>query len=59
MLMSHQSSINDCDNYIKFLSLTYNAPTGRDVPLIKDILVNGGKYYGECLFNNKKPGTYF
>ncbi len=60
MVMLHQSSIIDCiPTYWNFLSLTYNAKTGLQVPLMKDLLVKGGKYYNECLFSKQKPGTHF
>lgn len=60
MVMSHQSSIVDCDPvYLNFLSLTSQAQTGKTIPLMKDILVKGGKYYGECLFSKQRPGTHF
>lgn len=60
MVISHQSSIVDCDPvYWSFLSLTSQAQTGRAVPEMREILVKGGKYYGECLFSKQKPGTHF
>jgi len=60
MVMSHTSSISDCDpNYINFLSLTGSAKTGKDIPLLKDLLYKNGKYYGDCLFNKQKPGSHF
>lgn len=60
MVMSHTSSIVDCDpNYIHFLSLTGSAKTGLEVPLLKDLLSKGGKYYGDCLFSSYQPGTHF
>lgn len=60
MVMSHQSSIVDCDpTYTNFLSLTGAAKTGLEVPQLRDLLMKGGKYYGDCLFSNRRPGTYF
>ena len=60
MVMSHQSSIIDCDPaYSNFLYMTYNIENGVDVPPLKDLLMKGGKYYDDCLFSNKRPGTYF
>ena len=39
---------------------TYNAKTGYDVPPLRDILVQGGKYFNECLFSKIiPPGTHF
>jgi len=58
--MSHTSSIVDCDpNYLTFLSLTGSAKTGLEVPYLKDLLMKGGKYYSECLYSSKKPGSHF
>jgi D-alanyl-D-alanine carboxypeptidase len=60
MVMSHQSSIVDCDpTYLGFLYLTRTATTGEKVPNIKDLLHREGQYYDPCLFNNEPPGTHF
>jgi len=39
--------------------MTYNIENGVDVPPLKDLLMKGGKYYDDCLFSSKRPGTYF
>ena len=61
MVLSHQSSLIECDPYYTdFLMTTYNAKSGSEVPHLKEVLVPGGKYYNECLFSKThKPGTYF
>ena len=60
MVMSHQSSIVDCDPaYLGFLYLTRISKTGEKVPNIKELLHEDGQYYDPCLFNNEKPGTHF
>lgn len=61
MILSHQSSLVECDPYYSdFLDTTYNANTGSDVPNIKEILLKGGKFYNDCLYSSThKPGTYF
>lgn len=35
------------------------ATSGSQIPLLKDLLVSGGKYYNTCLYSSHKPGTYF
>lgn len=35
MVLSHQSSLIECDAYNNFLVDTYNAPTGNSIPLLK------------------------
>lgn len=53
MIMSHQSSIVDCDPaYINFLYLTRSAKNGDQIPELKDILHKDGMYYDGCIFNN-------
>jgi CubicO group peptidase (beta-lactamase class C family) len=61
MVLSHQSSIIECDPYYSdFLSATYNAKTGAEVPSIKEILVKGGKFYGDCVYSKTyPPGTHY
>jgi CubicO group peptidase (beta-lactamase class C family) len=61
MVLSHQSSLIECEPYYSnFLTGTYNAKNGIEVPHIKEILLPGGKYYNECLFSKThKPGSYF
>jgi CubicO group peptidase (beta-lactamase class C family) len=61
MILSHQSSFVECDPYYSnFLTATYNAKTGSEVPNIKEILIKGGRFYNDCLYSSKhKPGTYF
>ena len=61
MILSHQSSLLECDPYYSnFLDATYNAKSGSEVPNIKEILLKGGKFYNDCLYSSThKPGTYF
>lgn len=61
MMLSHQSSLIECEPYYSnFLTDTYNAKTGAEIPLLKDIISVGGKYYNECLFSKTQaPGTHF
>ena len=61
MALSHQSSLIECEPYYSnFLTDTYNAKTGNEVPSIKQILVEGGKYYNKCLFSSVyAPGTHY
>lgn len=61
MVLSHQSGIAECEPYYTdFLTATYQAQTGADVPPIKEILARGGRYYNECHFTqNYAPGTHF
>lgn len=59
MVLTHQSSLIECDAYNNFLVDTYNAPTGNSVPLLKELFANG-KYYNNCTFSKvHKPGTYY
>lgn len=59
MLLSHQSSILDCDAYDDFVDDIDAAENGFAVPKLSDIIVKGGKYYNECTFSDKVPGTYY
>jgi CubicO group peptidase (beta-lactamase class C family) len=60
MVMSHQSSIVDCDpTYLGFLYLTRTVPNGSKVPNLKELLNKDGIYYDDCLFNEEPPGTHF
>ena len=57
MVLSHQSSLIECDAYYSFLHDTY---TGPPFPLIEELLSSKGKYYDTCLFNSRnRPGTYY
>lgn len=61
MILSHQSSILECYPYYNdFLVATAQANSGYDVPSIKEILVNNGKFYNDCLFSQTHPpGTKY
>lgn len=60
MLLSHQSSINDCSTvYDGFLAETDLALNASALPNIKGLFTPGNKYYNNCTFYNKKPGTYY
>lgn len=60
MTLSHQSSLIECEPYYSnFLTASYVAKTGYEVPPIKEILVEGGKFYNKCLFGNMQPGTHY
>lgn len=60
MALSHQSSLIECEPYYSnFLTDTYNAKSGTEVPPIKEILYPGGKYYNKCLFGTMEPGTHY
>lgn len=60
MLLSHQSSIVDCDpGYINFLYLTRSVQRGDQIPNIRELLHQDGQYYDECIFNNEEPGTHY
>lgn len=38
----------------------YNAKSGYDIPAIKQILVEGGKYYNKCLYSaTAAPGKHY
>lgn len=56
MLMTHTSSLLDAPVYDAFLNETYNPDT---VPLLKEILSAGGKFYSDSTFANHIPGTFF
>ena len=61
MLLSHQSSIVDCESCInRFIQETFRTKTGADLPHIIDLLLPTGKYYNPCMFNNQHPpGEFF
>jgi D-alanyl-D-alanine carboxypeptidase len=60
MILSHQSSLVECDVYNTFLVDSYNAQTGYDVPLLSALFTKGSKYYDACTFSKTRtPGTYF
>jgi len=59
MILSHTGSINDGPTYNDFLMTSYNAVDGYSIPLMKDILQEGRKYYNIGTYLNKRPGSYF
>lgn len=61
MILTHQSSLIECEPYYSsFLTDTYRALDGSQVPSLRSILINGGKYYNTCLYSAvHAPGTYF
>lgn len=60
MLLSHQSTIEDCSTvYDGFLTETDLALNSASIPNIKSLFTPGNKYYNNCTFNNKKPGTHY
>jgi len=58
MILSHQSSLGESDQYNDFITTTYNMMT-TPFPEVKELLSPGGKWYSTNSFTNKKPGTYF
>ncbi len=53
-LMSHRSSIRDCDAYYNF--------SGQMIPEkldIRELFLPDGKYYADDLFDDRAPGQYF
>ncbi len=56
MLLSHTSTLVDGNGYGNFLSATYN-----QVPpiSISELVVPGGSYYTNDMWNNIEPGAYF
>jgi CubicO group peptidase (beta-lactamase class C family) len=56
MLLTHTSTISDCDAYDQFLSASYKDSIK---PSLKDLLTTDGKYYKPEIFSDKTPGTYF
>jgi CubicO group peptidase (beta-lactamase class C family) len=61
MILSHQSSLLECDPYYSdFLTATYNAKDGTQVPNIKEILLKGGRFYNDCVYSQThRPGQFF
>lgn len=59
MLLSHQSSLVDCESYDEFVDDTDSATNGYEVPKLSELLLPGGKYYRTCSYVNKKPGSYY
>lgn len=60
MLLSHQSTIEDCSTvYDGFLTDTDLAQNITKLPNMKDLFTPGTKYYNNCTFRNKKPGTHY
>jgi CubicO group peptidase (beta-lactamase class C family) len=60
MILSHQSSLIECNAYNDFLMDSYNAPNGSAVPLLSSLFLNGAKYFNDCTFSKThKPGTYY
>lgn len=60
MLLTHQSSIEDCSTvYDGFLTDTDLALNASTLPKLSDLFTAGTKYYNNCTFNNKTPGTHY
>lgn len=61
MILSHQSSLLECDPYYSdFLTATYNAKDGTQVPNIKEILIKGSRFYNDCVYSQThRPGQFF
>lgn len=60
MVLSHQSSLIECNAYNTFLVDSYNAATGSLVPLLSELFTSGSKYYNSCTFSTvHRPGTYY
>ncbi|KAK2712952.1 uncharacterized protein LOC136025527 [Artemia franciscana] len=57
MLVSHTSGLRDGSKYDAFLADTVNSL--GDPPSIKEILVPGGAYYTEDIWDSNLPGNYF
>jgi len=58
MILSHQSSLGESNQYDDFITTTYSMMT-TPFPEVKELLSPGGKWYSTNSFKNKKPGTYF
>jgi CubicO group peptidase (beta-lactamase class C family) len=56
MLLSHTSGIVDGTSYSTFLTAT---TSNTIIPNLSELLISGGTYYSNSLFNNIQPGTYF
>ena len=58
MLLSHTSGLRDGSGYSDFLSSTYNAPSGSEIPTISEALDPSGTYYTTDMWGTE-PGTHF
>ena len=58
MLLSHTSGLRDGSGYSEFLSSTYNASSGSDIPTVLDVLSPTGAHYTADMWGTE-PGTYF
>ena len=58
MLLSHTSGLRDGSGYSDFLSSTYNASSGSDIPTVLDVLSPTGAQYTVDMWGTE-PGTYF
>ena len=58
MLLSHTSGLRDGSGYSDFLSSTYNAASGSEIPTILEALDPSGTYYTADMWGTE-PGTYF
>lgn len=61
MILSHRSSLLECEPYYQnFKSAIAEAKSGAEIPDIKEILLEGGKFYSDCLFSKTNPpGIYY
>ena len=58
MLLSHTSGLRDGNGYSPFLTATYDAGTGTDVPPISSVLSPGGAHYTSDMWSSA-PGESF
>jgi CubicO group peptidase (beta-lactamase class C family) len=60
MILSHQSSLIECEPFYSNFLEASDIDQVSDVPDLKEILVKGGKFYNECFYSqSRRPGQYF